>query len=85
MGLAELPERPHPRTLRRTFASLLFARREEAAYVMAQIGHTDPKVTLGIYAGVAFRGEGERERMRQLVEGGDLDRGADGPRAAARR
>ncbi len=68
-GLAELPEDLTPRTLRRTFASLLFARREEAPYVMAQMGHTDPKVTLGIYAQVMFRGEGERERLRQLVEG----------------
>jgi hypothetical protein len=37
--------------------------------VMRQVGHTDPKVTLSVYAQVMFRGEGERERLRALVEG----------------
>ena len=38
---------------------------------MRQVGHSDPKVTLSIYAQVMFRGEGERERLRALVEGSD--------------
>ena len=38
-------------------------------YVMAQAGHTDPKVTLSIYAQVMFRGDGEREALGELVGG----------------
>jgi hypothetical protein len=38
---------------------------------MRQVGHADPKVTLSIYAQVMFRGEGERERLKALVEGAD--------------
>lgn len=36
---------------------------------MEQMGHTDPKVTLGIYAKVMRRSEGERELLRAIVEG----------------
>jgi integrase len=64
-----LPEGLTPHSLRRTFISLLLALGEEVPYVMRQVGHTDPKVTLSIYAQVMFRGEGERERLRALVEG----------------
>jgi integrase len=66
---ALLPEGLTPHSLRRTFISLLLALGEEVPYVMRQVGHTDPKVTLSIYAQVMFRGEGERERLRALVEG----------------
>lgn len=41
-----------PHSLRRTFVSLLLAARADAPYVMAQAGHTDPKMTLGLYAKV---------------------------------
>lgn len=43
-----------PHSLRRTFISLLFSlpRPPSVPYVMAQVGHTDPKMTLGIYAKV---------------------------------
>jgi hypothetical protein len=54
---------------RRTFASLLFAIGEAPPYVMAQIGHTDPTITLGIYARVMDRRDGEPERLKALVEG----------------
>ncbi len=40
----------HPHSLRRTFASLLFALGESLPYVMAQMGHTTPNLTLAIYA-----------------------------------
>ncbi len=43
-------ERLSPHPLRRTFASWLVAEGEDAAYVMQQIGHTDPQMTLGLYA-----------------------------------
>jgi integrase len=68
-GATPLPEGLTPHSLRRTFISLLLALGEEVPYVMRQVGHTDPKVTLSIYAQVMFRGEGESERLRALVEG----------------
>jgi hypothetical protein len=36
---------------------------------MAQCGHTDPQITLGIYAKAMDRRDGEPERLRALVEG----------------
>jgi integrase len=41
-----------PDSLRRTFASLLLATGADVPYVMAQLGHEDPKMTLGVYAKV---------------------------------
>jgi integrase len=41
-----------PHSLRRTFISLLLAAGADVPYVMAQAGHTDPRMTLGIYAQV---------------------------------
>jgi len=66
---APLPEGLTPHSLRRTYISLLLALGADVPYVMAQVGHADPKVTLAIYAQVMFRGEGERERLRALLEG----------------
>jgi integrase len=64
-----LPERLTPHSLRRTFASLLFALGETPPYVMAQMGHTTPSLTLAIYARQMDRRDGEPERLRALVEG----------------
>jgi hypothetical protein len=66
-----VPDGLTPHSLRRTFISLLLASGAEVRYVMQQVGHADPKVTLSIYAQVMFRGEGERERLSALVEGVD--------------
>jgi integrase len=41
-----------PHSLRKTFASLLFERGETVPYVMDQLGHADPGVTLRVYAHV---------------------------------
>jgi integrase len=41
-----------PHALRRTCISLLLATGADVPYVMAQVGHTDPKMTLGVYAQV---------------------------------
>lgn len=41
-----------PHSLRRTYISLLLAAGADVPYVMAQAGHTDPKMTLGLYAKV---------------------------------
>ena len=45
-----LPEKVTPHTLRRTFASLALAARRDPRWVMAQLGHTDPRVRLNVYA-----------------------------------
>jgi len=49
-GGEPLPEGLAPHALRRSFASWLVAEKEDPAYVMAQLGHTDAKMTLGLYA-----------------------------------
>ncbi len=71
-GLAALPEGLTPHSLRRTFGSLLIALGRDPAYVMAQMGHTDPTMTLGLYAQVMSMADGDRDRLRVLVEGPDL-------------
>ena len=70
--LAPLPAGLTPHSLRRTFSSLLFAVGESPPYVMAQCGHTDAKITLGIYAKAMDRRDGEPERLKALVEGREL-------------
>ena len=62
-----LPERLTPHSLRRTFASLLFALGRTAPEVMDQFGHTDPKLTLRIYARAMRRDAGDSERLRALA------------------
>jgi integrase len=60
-----------PHSLRRTFASILFAIGETPPYVMAQMGHTTAEMTLAVYARQMERRDGEPERLRQLVQGSD--------------
>jgi integrase len=66
-GLSQLPERLTPHSLRRTFASLLYALGRTPPEVMDQLGHTDPKLPLRIYARAMRRDEGEVERLRALA------------------
>jgi integrase len=66
-----LPEGITPHSLRRTYISLLLATGADVPYVMRQVGHADPKVTLSIYAQAMHRGEGERERLKMVSEGTD--------------
>jgi integrase len=61
-----LPDGLTPHSLRRTFISLLLAIGEEVPYVMRQVGHADPKVTLSIYAQVMFRGEASGNGSKPL-------------------
>jgi integrase len=70
-GLPPLPEGITPHGLRHTFASLLIAKGEDPAYVMTQLGHTDATFTLTVYTHAMRRRDGERERLRALVEGCD--------------
>ena len=58
-GLPPLPQIT-PHSLRRTFASILAALGEPMPSVIRQLGHTDPTLTLRIYAHDMARGEEER-------------------------
>jgi integrase len=71
-GLSALPDGLTLHALRRTFGSLLIAIGKDPAYVMAQMGHTSPTMTLGLYAQVMNVAEADRDRLRALVDGGDL-------------
>jgi integrase len=68
-GIETLPHHLTPHSLRRTFASLLFALGETPPYVMAQMEHTTANLTLTIYARQMDRRDGEPERLKALVEG----------------
>jgi integrase len=77
--LAEAKTEPLPsgltlHSLRRTFASLLFAIGETPPYVMAQMGHTTAGLTLAVYAREMARRDGEPERLKALVEGANWQR-----------
>jgi integrase len=67
--LEPLPGGLTPHSLRRTYASFLFAIGETPPYVMAQMGHTTPTLTLAIYARQMDRRDAEPQRLRALVEG----------------
>lgn len=64
-----LPEGLTPHSLRRTFASLLVALGRDPRYVMGAMGHTDPTLTLRVYAKEMSREDGERGRLHALVNG----------------
>jgi integrase len=66
-GLTPLPDGLTLHALRRTFASVLVALGRDPRYVMDQIGHTSPTVTLGIYAQVMRASDVDRGRLRALV------------------
>jgi integrase len=58
-----------PQSLRRTFASVLYAIGESPPVVMQEMGHTDPKLALRVYAEAMRRDPEENERLRALVNG----------------
>ena len=60
-----------PHKLRHTFASILVAIGKDSTYVMQQLGHTDPAVTLRVCAHAMRRSDDEREQLKALVEGHD--------------
>ena len=76
-GEPPMPDRITPHSLRRTFASVLYALGESPVDVMNQMGHEDPKLALAIYAKSMRRDEKERTLLRELVEGVMLS--TDGP------
>jgi integrase len=70
-GDTPLPAGLTPHSLRRTFASVLYALGDTPPDVMAEMGHTGPQLALAIYAHAMRRADGERERLRALVNGAD--------------
>jgi integrase len=67
--LSPLPEGITPHSLRRTFASILYAIGEDPGVVMDEMGHTDPALALRVYRQAMRRGEDEKAALRRLVEG----------------
>jgi integrase len=68
-GLQPLPLGITAHKLRHTFASILVAIGKDPTHVMEQLGHTDPAFRLRVYAHTMRRSEGERGRLKALVEG----------------
>ena len=80
-GQPPLPDGVTAHKLRHTFASILYVRGEDPPYVMAQLGHTDAGFTLRVYAHAMRRDEGDKERLKALVEGRDwAPLGTTGPK-----
>jgi integrase len=71
-GMAPLPEGLTPHSLRRTFASVLYALGEDPGVVMDEMGHTTPGLALRIYRQAMRRDEGEKDALRSLVDGHQL-------------
>lgn len=59
-----------PHSLRRTFISMLLAAGADVPYVMAQAGHSDPKMTLGLYAKVIASQTDHGAALDGIVESG---------------
>ncbi len=68
-GLPPLSDRITPHSLRRTFASVLYALGEDPGIVMDEMGHTDPALALRVYRQSMRRDDGEKGRLRLLIEG----------------
>lgn len=66
-GRMLLPDRVTPHTLRRTFASLALAAGRDPRWVMAQLGHTDARLTLNLYAQVIQRKRVDEPLMWRLM------------------
>jgi len=76
---APLPDGLTPHSLRRTFASLLYAIGESAPVVMQELGHTHPGLALRIHAHAMRRDEDENDRLHALVVGSKIEGLGTGP------
>lgn len=79
-GLPPLPASLTPHSLRRTFATVLYAIGETPPVVMAEMGHASPALALRLYAQAMRLSDAEKEQMRALVDGASMTVGdlADG-------
>ena len=66
-GRMLLPARVTPHTLRRTFASLCFFAGRDLRWVMGQLGHEDPRMTLTVYAQSMKRSQIDEALIWQLM------------------
>jgi hypothetical protein len=62
-----LSEKVTPHTPRRTFASLALAAGRDPRWVMAQLGHTDARFTLNVYAQVMQRQRVDKALIWRLM------------------
>ncbi len=72
LGLVPLPKGLTPHKLRHTFASILYALGYDPGVVMDEMGHTDPALALRLYRHAMRRGDGEKAKLRALVNGEEL-------------
>ena len=68
--LAPLPERLTQQSMRHTYISLRVALGHDLAAISRDAGHADINVTFRIYTHVMSLQDGDRERLRALVDGG---------------
>jgi integrase len=66
-GRMLLPSTVTPHTLRRTFASLCFFAGRDLRWVMGQLGHDDPRMTLAVYAQCMKRKRIDQELVWRLM------------------
>jgi integrase len=71
-GLAPTPEGLTPHSLRHSYISLRVALGHDPATIAQDAGHADMAVTFRIYTHVMRLQEGDRERLKGLVNGGVL-------------
>ncbi len=94
-ALSEREREPIPagltlHSLRHTYASLMAEAGVDAAYAMAQMGHADARMTLGVYTHVGNRRKAGNARLDTLIGGADWARmgtsgaGAKGASSEAR-
>lgn len=69
--LSPLPEHLTPHSLRRTFATVLYALGEAPPVVMAEMGHTSPALALRVYAQALRLSDDERDQLAALVAGAE--------------
>ena len=61
----------NPHGLRRTYASLALAAGQDPRFVMAQLGHTDARLTMSVYAQIIQRRSEDRALIWQLMRFAD--------------
>lgn len=66
-GKILIPDGITPHALRRTFASLALTAGRDPRWVMAQLGHTDARLTLNVYAQVMQRKQMDRALIWNLM------------------
>ena len=81
-GKMLLPERVTPHTLRRTFASMALMAGRDPRWVMGQLGHSDARLTLSVYAQVMQRQRVDGDLVWRLMRFSDEAKTVDSRQAA---